>query len=74
MVALTPPDRAQLTEAETALIAARPNHIDYADRDRLHYLGQYRREIPVSLTRMMENAYDWEHLPIFTRHLLPISP
>ena len=29
----------------------------------LHYLGNYMREIPVSLSRMMENAYDWEHLP-----------
>lgn len=29
----------------------------------LHYLGNYVRDIPVSLGRMMENAYDWEHLP-----------
>lgn len=29
----------------------------------LHYLGNYTRDIPVSLSRMMENAYDWEHLP-----------
>lgn len=31
--------------------------------DSLHLLGNYAREIPVSLNRMMENAYDWEHLP-----------
>lgn len=57
------PTKPELTQAEQALVRARPNAIDYADRDRLHYLGRYAREIPVSLTRMMENAYDWEHLP-----------
>ncbi|MGB3739304.1 MAG: Rieske (2Fe-2S) protein [Pontixanthobacter sp.] len=35
----------------------------------LHYLGQYERELPVSLARMMENAYDWAHLP----HVHPSS-
>jgi nitrite reductase/ring-hydroxylating ferredoxin subunit len=29
----------------------------------LHLIGNYTRDIPVSLNRMMENAYDWEHLP-----------
>jgi len=29
----------------------------------LHFLGNYTRDIPVNLNRMMENAYDWEHLP-----------
>ncbi|MFZ1743209.1 MAG: Rieske (2Fe-2S) protein [Pontixanthobacter sp.] len=29
----------------------------------LHYLGNYTRKIPVNLNRMIENAYDWEHLP-----------
>ena len=29
----------------------------------LHLLGNYTRDILVSLNRMMENAYDWEHLP-----------
>jgi len=29
----------------------------------LHFLGNYTRALPVSLNRMMENAYDWEHLP-----------
>lgn len=33
------------------------------DTAHLHYLGNYVRDIPVSLGRMMENAYDWEHLP-----------
>lgn len=37
--------------------------VDYQAIERLHYLGNYTREIPVSLNRMMENAYDWEHLP-----------
>ena len=27
------------------------------------HVGQYRRRMPVSLTRMYENALDWEHLP-----------
>ncbi|MEM1132078.1 MAG: Rieske (2Fe-2S) protein [Pseudomonadota bacterium] len=63
MAGAVQPRIAELSDAESALARARPNNIDYRDRDRLHYLGQYRREIPVSLTRMMENAYDWEHLP-----------
>lgn len=32
--------------------------------DNLHHLGSYRRALPHNtLPRMMENAYDWEHLP-----------
>ncbi len=42
---------------------SRPKSIDYAAIDALHYLGNYTRPLPVSLTRMIENAYDWEHLP-----------
>lgn len=37
--------------------------LNIAGIEGLHYLGNYVREIPVSLNRMMENAYDWEHLP-----------
>ena len=29
----------------------------------LTHLGSYRRQVPVSLERMYENALDWEHLP-----------
>lgn len=29
----------------------------------LTHVGSYRRHMPVSLTRMYENALDWEHLP-----------
>ncbi|MGB7409171.1 MAG: Rieske (2Fe-2S) protein [Pontixanthobacter sp.] len=37
--------------------------LNIADTSGLHYLGNYVRTMPVSLHRMMENAYDWEHLP-----------
>lgn len=52
-----------LTDQRWALVRARPNAVDYDDVNHLHYLGNYSRDIAVSLTRMMENAYDWEHLP-----------
>lgn len=41
----------------------RSNTIDYSTVPTLHYLGNYVRKLPVSMERMMENAYDWEHLP-----------
>ncbi|MCR9145056.1 MAG: Rieske (2Fe-2S) protein [bacterium] len=41
----------------------RSTEIDYDSVARLFYLGEYRRKLPVSMARMMENAYDWEHLP-----------
>ncbi len=41
----------------------RSNTIDYSAVSTLHYLGNYVRKLPVSMARMMENAYDWEHLP-----------
>ncbi|UOR16544.1 Rieske (2Fe-2S) protein [Qipengyuania aquimaris] len=53
----------ELTAADRAAFDGRPREIDYDRRGKLHYLGEYRRELPNSLTRMMENAYDWEHLP-----------
>lgn len=52
-----------LTDKEQTVCAGRSNAIDYARIDTLHYLGNYTRRLPVSLTRMMENAHDWEHLP-----------
>ncbi len=52
-----------LTTAEQALCAARPNAIAYTDIKALHYLGNYTRRLPISMARMMENAFDWEHLP-----------
>lgn len=56
-------DNIVLTAQEQALCAARVNYVDYAAIEHLHYLGHYVRTLPVSLTRMMENAHDWEHLP-----------
>lgn len=52
-----------LTDIEQAVCAERPNHIDYTRIKSMHYLGNYTRRLPVTLTRMMENAHDWEHLP-----------
>ncbi|QZD94564.1 Rieske (2Fe-2S) protein [Qipengyuania gelatinilytica] len=53
----------ELTAADRAAFDGRPREIDYDRREQLHYLGEYRRELPNNLQRMMENAYDWEHLP-----------
>lgn len=52
-----------VTVAEREAFGNRPTAIDRSLVSRLHYLGNYLREIPSNLTRMMENAYDWEHLP-----------
>ena len=52
-----------LTETEAALSETRSNSIDFAGISDLHFLGNYVRPLPISLARMMENAYDWEHLP-----------
>lgn len=52
-----------LTETEQSLSEARPNTIDFDRISGLHYLGNYVRRLPINLARMMENAYDWEHLP-----------
>jgi hypothetical protein len=30
---------------------------------RVPHAGTYRRELPVSIERIYENAIDWEHLP-----------
>lgn len=52
-----------LTELERSKADARSNAIDYARIAGLHYLGNYVRRLPSNMARMMENAYDWEHLP-----------
>ncbi len=52
-----------LTAEERELCGRRPNTIDYDAIPALHYLGNYVRRLPVNMARMMENAYDWEHLP-----------
>ncbi|MBO6689021.1 MAG: Rieske 2Fe-2S domain-containing protein [Henriciella sp.] len=52
-----------LTEAERTKADARGYSIDYERISGLHYLGNYVRRLPSNMARMMENAYDWEHLP-----------
>lgn len=56
-----------LNADEEAHCRARPNTIDHAATANLHLVGNYTRRLPVSITRMMENAYDWEHLPFVHR-------
>lgn len=53
----------ELGAGDLTAFDGRARQIDYAGVPGLHFLGDYRRNLPVSLTRMMENAYDWEHLP-----------
>ncbi len=45
------------------LFENRGKEIDYDRLGGLYFVGSYERRLPVSITRMMENAYDWEHLP-----------
>ena len=52
-----------LTADERALFKSRSQKIDYQKIPQLFFIGNYQRNLPVSVTRMMENAYDWEHLP-----------
>ena len=52
-----------ITEADRAAFETVSKTIDYDALEDLHFLGSYRRELPVNIARMMENAYDWEHLP-----------
>lgn len=52
-----------LSEIERVKSDARANMIDHDRIDRLHYLGNYVRRLPTNMARMIENAYDWEHLP-----------
>ena len=53
----------ELTAADHEAFEGRSRDVDHARRDAMHFLGSYRRALPVNLQRMMENAYDWEHLP-----------
>jgi nitrite reductase/ring-hydroxylating ferredoxin subunit len=41
----------------------REKQIDYPRIASLYSIGRYQRRLPVSINRMIENAYDWEHLP-----------
>ena len=50
-------------QSHLELFADRSKAINYKSLKSLHYIGNYVRPLPVSLTRMMENAFDWEHLP-----------
>src|SRR6202050_4935767 len=38
-----------------------------SDHPRVPHIGTYRRELPVSVERLYENAIDWEHLPYIHR-------
>src|ERR1700683_727316 len=38
-----------------------------SDHPRVPHIGTYRRELPVSVERLYENAIDWEHLPYLHR-------
>jgi len=53
----------EVSEEERELCERQGNGVDYDGLASLHYLGNYQRDIPVNITRMMENAHDWEHLP-----------
>lgn len=53
----------ELTAAEQSVLTNRATAIDYPMLRQMHTVGSYQRELPVSLARMIENAFDWEHLP-----------
>ncbi len=53
----------EVSEADRAAFSSRICEIDYAAVGDQHLLGSYNRSLPVKLSRMMENARDWEHLP-----------
>ncbi len=52
-----------ISNEERSFCEAQTNHVNYDGLDRLFYLGNYQRELPVNIARMIENAHDWEHLP-----------
>jgi len=52
-----------LTQNDKELVETRSNCVDYDRVRELHYLGNYVRRLPANMSRMMENAHDWEHLP-----------
>lgn len=53
----------QVGQSDREAFSSRAKAIDYTVTERLYYLGNDVREIPSNLTRMIENAHDWEHLP-----------
>ena len=57
----------KVTPQERQLFESRSKSVDYEAVNSLHYLGNYVRRLPISMSRMMENAHDWEHLP-FIHH------
>ena len=50
-----------------SVFEGRSETINYDAISGLTYLGNYTRRLPVNITRMMENAFDWEHLPYIHR-------
>ena len=56
-----------LTPVEEIQCAARANTIDHSRTSSLEFVGNYVRRLPVNMHRMIENAYDWEHLPFVHR-------
>ncbi|WP_435417001.1 hypothetical protein WAB17_08870 [Parerythrobacter aurantius] len=56
-------DLMEVAQADRDAFSGRASSIDYAATQDLYYLGNYVRQIPSNLARMMENAHDWEHLP-----------
>jgi hypothetical protein len=41
---------------------------DFHRERKVPHVGTYRRELPVSVERLYENAIDWEHLPYLHRN------
>ena len=68
-------DLIEVTAADREGFFGRPTAIDYSVTGRLHSLGNYLRQLPSNLARMMENAHDWEHLPcVHPSSFAAISP
>ncbi len=52
-----------ISDSQRAMLAARPRTPQFGATEGLVKIGHYRRAMPVTMARMMENALDWEHLP-----------
>ncbi len=52
-----------ITQEQRQELGARPRAPRFGDAPGCVKVGQYRRAMPVTMARMMENALDWEHLP-----------
>ena len=52
-----------ITQKQKQDLAARPRAARFGVAEGCVKVGQYRRAMPVTMARMMENALDWEHLP-----------